>query len=497
MVSFNNIPRNINVPLFYAELDNSKAFQFNPEQKTLIVGQRLTSGIASVDEIILVASASQAREYFGVGSHLATMVEAYRDNDPFTELWCLPVDDDGAAVAATGTVVVSGPATSSGTINLYIAGERILVSVTIGDTATAIAAAIVDAISEKLPLSAAINGGDDTQIDFTARNKGALGNEIDIRENYYGLPGGEKTPDGVVLTITAMNSGTTNPDLSTPLSNIGDQPFNYIIHPFTDAISLTKIRDFMDDKAGRWSWEKQIYGHVFSARTGTVSELNTFGDGLNDPHISILGYHDSPTSVWQAAAMFGAQSAKSLSIDPARPLQTLPMIGFLPPPVKNRFRTSEANILLNSGVSTSYTEGGYVRIQRAITTYQENAYGQPDTSYLDVQTLATLSYILKSLQARITQKFGRHKLANNGTRFGPNQAIVTPNVVRSELIASYAEFESEGLVENATAFKENLLVERDQNDPNRLNIVMPPDLVNQLRIFAVLAQFRLQYPIAA
>ena len=50
-----------------------------------------------------------------------------------------------------------------------------------------------------------------------------------------------------------------------------------------------------------------------------------------------------------------------------------------------------------------------------------------------------------------------------------------------------------GLVENLAAFKANLIVERDDNDPNRVNVLYPPDLVNQLRVFAVLNQFRLQY----
>ena len=49
------------------------------------------------------------------------------------------------------------------------------------------------------------------------------------------------------------------------------------------------------------------------------------------------------------------------------------------------------------------------------------------------------------------------------------------------------------MVENSQAFKDNLIVELDPNDPNRLNVLYPPDLINQLRIFAVLAQFRLQY----
>ena len=37
------------------------------------------------------------------------------------------------------------------------------------------------------------------------------------------------------------------------------------------------------------------------------------------------------------------------------------------------------------------------------------------------------------------------------------------------------------------------MVERDPNNPNRVNVLYPPDLINQLRVFAVLAQFRLQY----
>jgi phage tail sheath gpL-like len=65
--------------------------------------------------------------------------------------------------------------------------------------------------------------------------------------------------------------------------------------------------------------------------------------------------------------------------------------------------------------------------------------------------------------------------------------------VKAELVAQYRIDEFNGLVENAAAFKNNLIVERDPNDVNRLNVLYPPDLVNQLRVFAVLAQFRLQF----
>ena len=42
-------------------------------------------------------------------------------------------------------------------------------------------------------------------------------------------------------------------------------------------------------------------------------------------------------------------------------------------------------------------------------------------------------------------------------------------------------------------FKAQLFVERDVNVPTRINVLYPPDYVNQLRVFALLNQFRLQY----
>ena len=70
---------------------------------------------------------------------------------------------------------------------------------------------------------------------------------------------------------------------------------------------------------------------------------------------------------------------------------------------------------------------------------------------------------------------------------------MTPGLIKSSLIAQYRQDMFSGLVENMSAFKAHLICERDTNDPNRVNVLYPPDLINQLRVFAVLAQFRLQY----
>jgi phage tail sheath gpL-like len=47
--------------------------------------------------------------------------------------------------------------------------------------------------------------------------------------------------------------------------------------------------------------------------------------------------------------------------------------------------------------------------------------------------------------------------------FGVGQAIVTPTIIKAELVAQYRIDEFNGLVENVTAFKANLVVERHPN----------------------------------
>ena len=48
------------------------------------------------------------------------------------------------------------------------------------------------------------------------------------------------------------------------------------------------------------------------------------------------------------------------------------------------------------------------------------------------------------------------------------------------------------LMEDLDGFKEGLIVQRNTTDPNRLDVLLPPDLVNQLRIVGVKIQFLLQ-----
>jgi phage tail sheath gpL-like len=203
---------------------------------------------------------------------------------------------------------------------------------------------------------------------------------------------------------------------------------------------------------------------------------------------------DTPSTVWEVSAAYASKAGRALLNDPARPLQTLELTGILPAAKENRWIWMELNALAGRGLATQRLSGNNVpMIMRDSTNYQRNVYGIPDDALELVTTLATLATIIRNQRQMVTSKYPRHKLADDGTLFGPGQAIVTPKIIKGELCNQYAIDEYNGLVENLQAFKDNLIVERNINNPNRLDVLWPPDLVNQLRIFAVLAQYRLQY----
>lgn len=487
-ISFNDIPSNIRVPLAYVEFDNSRAVLGTPlmSRKLLVIGQMLATGTAAAGVPVRIISADQAEQLGGRGSMLSLMFSALKRANKYVETWAIPLEDDAAGVAATGSIAVTGPATGSGTLVLYVNGTRVKVAVTAGDAATAIATATAAAINAdtSLPVTAEVDAVATDEVDITCRWKGESGNGLDVRVNFYP---GEVLPAGTGVTITAMAGGATNPDVADAITAMGDEWYHSIVMPYTDAANLVALETELAD---RWGPLRQIDAIAFAAFRGTHGETGTFGSARNSKHISCLATGISPQAPFIWAAVNAVVAEASLAIDPARPLQTLVLTGLLPPALTARWTQEERNLLLYDGVSTFKVDaGGQVLIERQLTTYQTNAFGVADPSYLDVNTPATLSYIRYAIRARITQKFPRCKLADDGNNFGAGQAIVTPKRVRNELIALMGELVTAGLVENIEQFKTDLVVERNADDRNRLDILASPDLVNQFRIFASQIQF--------
>lgn len=486
-ISFNQIPANNRLPFVFVEFNNTNAIQGTglKAYKALMLGQKLSTGSASADVPVRLTSAAQAKSLFGDGSMLHHMAEKWFLNNKTTELWVIPQADNAAGTKATGTLTFTGPATAAGAINLYIAGRKLSVAVASGDSVTAIAAAVAAAINA-LPYLGVTAAAALGVVTLTYVHKGLVGNEVDVRANYYD---GEALPSGVGLTIAAFSGGTLNPSLTAAIAAMGETQYDVIACAYNEAASLA---DLETELTSRFGPTRQIDGVLVIAKNADFATITAFGASRNSPHVSLQHCYKHPSHSAQFAAAVASVIAFYGNIDPARPFQTLAIAGELAPVEADRFTNEERNLMLYDAVSTnSVDSGGVLRLERMITMYQQNGLGADDVSYLDVTSMLTLSFLRYDFRNYFLLKYPRHKLANDGTRFGAGQAVMTPALGKAEAISKFREWEELGLVENFEDFKTNLVVERNGGDVNRLDFLLPPNLINQLITTAAQIDFRL------
>jgi len=488
-ISFISVPLGLKVPGVFVEFDTSKAQQGVAIKvyNALLIGQQLSDASKAAGQIDKVTSQSQARDFYGKGSQLFHMAKAFiAENGGLNELNCISLAD-GGAVDATGSFEIVTPPTAAGTLSIMIAGRRYRIAVAASDIESAIIAALIVEIDadEDRQVTVLVNGGDSDIMDITSRNAGEHANDIDIRINPFE---GEELPTGVTTTIVAMTGGSGNPSISSVITAMGETQFDVIVMPYTDAANLLLMQTELQD---RWGPIRQNDGHLIICRKESFALHSTFLDTRNNEQETVMNIAGA-TPQWEWAANIGAVIAQEGQRDPARPFQTLALRQVLQPLESETFDFGERNLLLTAGGSTyTVNTGGVVQIERLRTTRIENEFAATDEALADLNSKLTLSFLRFDFRVLMLVKYPRHKLADDGTRFGPGQAIITPLIGKTEAINRFRLWGELGLVEGGDQFKRDLIVERNAQDPNRLDFLLSPDLINQLRVTGVQIGFLL------
>ncbi|MGP0011774.1 phage tail sheath subtilisin-like domain-containing protein, partial [Pseudomonas sp.] len=314
-IGFSNIPADLRVPLFYAEMDNSAANSASSTLRGLIVAQVNDNTTSTeVGSLVLVSSVALAKSIGGQGSMLASMYDTWRKTDPVGEIWCLPLQSTVGSIAKAD-LKLTGAATESGVLNLYVGGVRVQAAVVNGATAAQAATTLalqVNAATD-LPVSAVAVDG---TVTLSCKWTGDSGNDISLQFNRLGKSNGEQTPAGLTIVPAPMAGGTGVPDQVAALAALGDEPFEFICQPWSDVATLNAWQSAMDDSVGRWSWSKQLFGHVYTAKRGTVGTLVAAGQTRNDQHVTILAMEPGvPQPVWVQAAALAARTSVFISAD--------------------------------------------------------------------------------------------------------------------------------------------------------------------------------------
>lgn len=503
-IQFNSIPGNIAAPIISFEINSGG--QFENASRLLAIGHKIAGGSAADNVPIPCFSTMEGRRLAGAGSMLDDMVRKHFANAPAQELWILPVPATG--VAAVWTLTVTGVLSGGGQGVVEIAGRPVSVTYAAGDGVNAVATALAAAVNAyydplveaSLPVTAAVGGeGHEAEVVLTARHAGIAGNEIDVHVPV--LAGGNAFTGK--LTIAATTAGTGNPDLSTGLANLGDDPFDWIVSAFSDDTNVARYKTLMNDVSGRWAWSRQIYGHVFYPKTATTGDMTTHGLAQDDRHISIIPRPASASIAepgWEWTAAVAARIAPWLSDgangNVSRNQTGRDVHGIRAPRDRSKwYGYPSRDAFLRSGISTWAVDGaGRVVIDKIITT-QRTTNGVPDTTFRDIQKIGQLMYALRKFRSALTIEHGQKAIANDNP--GNVMSVTTTRDIAATFMHTYQEMVLTGVLENASLAADMLRVERNADNPNRVDIYAPLDMVNPLDIIAANARVYSQFKEAA
>ncbi len=384
-VEFYQIGSSIRKPGKYFEFNTRLAVRTLPgnQQNVLMLAQMLETGTATPLQAVNVFSDEEAATLFGRGSMAHLMAAEAIGCNSYLQLQIIGLSDDSAATAASGKVTVTGTATASGALSLWVGTVRVDVAISANDAAATVAAALNTAIAQKttLPVTAAVAAG---VVTLTAKNKGAAGNDIKLSAG--------STATGITVALAAMNSGGIDPDIAPALAAVFAAGHDIVVSPYATSAALTALRTHLDNVSGPLEQRGAIgvAGWPKSLSTGT-----TLAASINNGRITVGWHNGSVKTPAQIAAAYAAVIASEE--DPARPLNTLAMSTLDVTALADRpGRNEQENALYNGLTPFEVGPGEAVQIVRAISTYTKNAEGVDDVSLLDITTIRTLDYVRKA-----------------------------------------------------------------------------------------------------
>ncbi len=474
MSAFEQIPSNMRAGFFFYEFSASRANSGSYLHHMVVLGQRLATGQVAAGVPVAVTRLQDASIYFGVGSQLEHMFKFLFKVRPNMKVSAIALDDLPAGFAATGKYTVTGAMSSNATMVIKAANETVKLGVAAAQTQDVIASAMVAAINAQTdyPVTAVVNAGNNNEVDIVARHKGEYGNDIMLDVMFEST----EQPTSPIINITPMSGGSGNPDIVDAITAMGDEWYNWIVNPWTDATNMAALET---ELSSRFSPTRQIGCRAFTAITGSYGTAAAYGDGRNHPHVTCQGTDKSPTPPWCWAASNGVVAANSLSIDPSRQLRGLVLPGIEPAAREDRFTFDERNLLLFDGISTHTVDaGGNVLIEQQITMYQKDTLGNSDDSLLYI----TVPELTDARRRRLSLLFAPHardKFMDDGNDIPVNEPVMTPSKAKVLLANEYSEGISElAWYEDFDSWFETLSVTKNGS---RLEIIDQPNYVENLR----------------
>jgi phage tail sheath gpL-like len=392
-VTASAVARVLGIDTFFKDLRGGAAVSLPQQIALLAQGNTASVGYSLLARRVL--SAAEAAAVYGFGSpiHLGVLelLPPTGGGVGSIPVWVLPLNDDGAGVAAVGTITPAGVAAATASYVVRIAG--ILSApflVTAADNVAAQVTALVAAINAVLSMPViATNTGPGTACTLTAKWKGATGNELKVEVlDALGVSA------GALYTIVNPATGATDPAVTTALAGIGPDWITILVNSFhgTNTTVLNAIQT-----KGEARWDKNvrrpfvaICGNdeaVFATATGTTAARKT--DRINCQVVSPGSVH-LPV---QIAAAQAREIAKVADDNPPTDYGSRKVTTLIPGATSLQWDYTTRDAAVKAGCSTIEVKNGVVCLSDIVTMYHPDGEVPPAYRYVvDIMKIMTIIF---------------------------------------------------------------------------------------------------------
>lgn len=482
-ITFNLVPSNAAASAVFVEEEAVNRGTGSPviPRKVLVLGQYNIGKSPTVNVAQLILSKADIWDRAGRGSMSALMIKVIIENAGGAPVYWLPLADDGAAVAATGTIVVSGTATETGTLSVYVGGVSVPVAVTSGDLHTAVATALETAVNANLDLPVTASDAAGT-VTFTPRWKGESGNQIQIETNRADT---ESTPAGITIVTTDIGdvvAGATDPVLTTALANLGSIWYTEIACPYNHDTPLTALEVSGDARID--PGVKQPFAGI-TGYTGTYADLITALSSRNSAWTSYVPVHGSPTPAFMIAASAAAIFSRYQQAIPGRPMKGLVLPDVIAGDT-NDITSGNRDAAVKAGGSHTYNQpDDTVTIGDLCTTKTtETGSGADTEDWRFTIIIPNLQFKIYALeQTFLVSPFDRAVVLADGSGKGPTYAI-RPSTVKGYAISLVDDWIERGMSTDRDTIVAGIVAEINSGNAGRIDLLIPDTPSAGLRILA-------------
>ena len=473
-VSATAVSRVVGVDVSYKNFNSGKA-QHLP-QRLAVIGVGNTDAVFSTDKYEAEGSAAVVGDKYGYGSPLHLVArQLFPTSGDAAEfpVTFYPLKAVDAAVAAAGSVGLTGTAAVAGSGKIKVGGVAASFAVSKGEVAADLLAAIKSAIDSVLEMPAKTAAIAASAIPLTAKWKGAVGNLIKIEVDC--------DISGLTFALTQFSGGATDPSVQAALDKIGQVWETVILNTFaysdTDRLDL-----FQSFSEGKWSvLEKKpciiAHGCVddYATRSAITDSRKT--DAANFL-IESVGSIELPFVI----------AAKGLKDDIMTTANDNPACGYHglltgldcgSDDVQENYTTR--NLAATKGASTNIKNGSVAELDDIITFYHPDNEGQfPSKRYVvDLVKLQNVVYNVRLIMEADDMK-GAPLVPDTTVTVNPK--AVQPKTVKASFYNLAATLAEESIIADADFTKKNMTVAIDSENPKRLNVVFPVKLSGNVEI---------------